>query len=155
MAMGTQLTAQNVANYILVQCDPGEELVASHPELVSHLKLQKLLYYCQGFYLAIHNAPLFKEKILHWDHGPVIKEIYEYYKSHEAAPLKAVAKFDESILPTTAKEIIDEVLTVYGQFSAWKLRDMTHAEPPWKETKDCEEITHDLLKKYFLSRLNS
>ncbi len=27
---------------------------------------------------------------------------------------------------------MDEFYQVYGQFSAWKLRNMTHDEPPWK-----------------------
>ena len=39
--------------------------------------------------------------------------------------------------------------TVYGQFSAWKLRNMTHREPPWRDTPKGDVITHKILKEYF------
>lgn len=150
------LSAKSVAEYILVQCEPSEEgeELAPHPDLISHLKLQKLLYYCQGFHLAIENSPLFSEKILHWAHGPVVKEVYACYKKFGANALRAPKGFDVTIIPDSARAVIDDVLTVYGQFSAWKLRDMTHAEPPWNKTDDCDEMTHDILKEYFISRLN-
>lgn len=32
--------------------------LADEEELISNLKLQKLLYYAQGFHLAMHGAPL-------------------------------------------------------------------------------------------------
>jgi uncharacterized phage-associated protein len=38
---------------------------------------------------------------------------------------------------------------VYGQFAAWKLRNMTHQEPPWCMTPAGQEITHDALRAYF------
>ncbi len=37
------IAAQVVAEYILSKCDRDEG------DLISHLKLQKLLYYCQAF----------------------------------------------------------------------------------------------------------
>jgi uncharacterized phage-associated protein len=46
-------------------------------------------------------------------------------------------------------EFLDEVFTVYGQFSATKLRNMTHNEPPWLQTADNEVISHDLMKSFF------
>ena len=38
--------------------------------------------------------------------------------------------------------LMDEVYEVYGQFSAWKLRNMTHEEASWKNTPIGSEITN-------------
>lgn len=140
-------TASQVAEYILSNSNPQEG------DIISHLKLQKLLYYCQGFHLAIRNAPLFSESIHHWDHGPVVPDLYYQYKKYGNAALPIPENFDDSVITQSEKEVIDEVLTVYGQFSAWKLRNMTHDEPPWKDTDDCDEITHRQLIAYFSSQV--
>ncbi|ADR52578.1 hypothetical protein CKC_04145 [Candidatus Liberibacter solanacearum CLso-ZC1] len=31
------------------------------------------------------------------------------------------------------RNILDDVFEFYGQFSTWKLRNMTHTEAPWKD----------------------
>ena len=46
-------------------------------EGLTHLKIQKLLYYADGINLAITGKPLFEDKIYAWPHGPVIKNVYE------------------------------------------------------------------------------
>src|ERR1700682_6037766 len=50
-------------------------------ELISNLKIQKLLYYAQGYYVALHGVarPLFPEKVYAWKHGPVVKAVYNHY----------------------------------------------------------------------------
>lgn len=140
------LDVKQVANYIISKNSPEEGDI-------SNLKLQKLLYYCQGFHLAITGAPLFDAAIQHWDHGPVVPESYREYKKHGKSPIPAAPDFDPDVIGAESKSIIDEVLKVYGQFAPWKLRDMTHNEAPWANTDDCEEITNEMLKAYFLTRL--
>lgn len=125
-------------------------LKLSEPEIgdvVTNLKLQKLLYYTQGFYLAIYNKPLFKEDILAWEHGPVVREVYKEFSSFGAESIKVPEEKIE--LTKRERELIASVWKVYSQFSAWKLRDMTHNEKPWVETKKNEIISHDLLKSFF------
>ena len=51
-------------------------------ELITNLKLQKLLYYAQGCVMALTDEPLFDEDIQAWEHGPVVPEIYHKYKSY-------------------------------------------------------------------------
>jgi uncharacterized phage-associated protein len=46
-----------------------------------------------------------------------------------------------------------EVNTVYGQFTATKLRNMTHQEPPWKDTPQGDEIPHAAMQEYFKTLL--
>lgn len=141
------VTARNIADYILSRSSVEEG------NDTTNLKLQKLLYYCQGFHLAVFNTPLFNERIEHWDHGPVVPHVYHEFKAYSSNPIPPVPSFDETILSSKSKGLIDEVLKVYDQFSAWKLRDLTHNETPWLDTDDCEEITHEQLKSYFKTRL--
>ena len=51
-------------------------------------------------------------------------------------------------------ELVSEVYDVFGQFSAWKLRNMTHEESPWKDNEDrAGEISFDEMKRYFKTRI--
>lgn len=143
----TMLSAMDVARYFLAQCDREEG------ELISNLKLQKLLYYAQGVHLAVHNEPLFPEAIEAWDHGPVVPSVYHVYKRHRDAAIPRPTDVDFGIYSEQARDTLDEVYNVFGQFSAWKLRRMTHDEPPWRDTPRGAVIGHDPLKNYFQTLL--
>lgn len=136
-------TAHDVARYILTLCDEDEG------DLISNLKLQKLLYYSQGFSLAMRGRPLFSEAIKAWEHGPVIPDVWHQYRDYGRGQIPAPVDFDASVLHARERELVDEVYEVYGQFSAWKLRNMTHSEPPWKDTPRDGVISHDRLRRYF------
>ena len=47
---------------------------------ITPLKLQKILYYAQGYYLAMYDEALFPEDFQAWAHGPANEQIYEKYK---------------------------------------------------------------------------
>jgi uncharacterized phage-associated protein len=102
-------------------------------EELSNLKLQKLLYYAQGHYLARYRQPLFHEQIQAWSHGPVVPPIYRAFKDFGAAPIE-LADSDpfswEDVDPDTAR-LLGEVWNTYGGYSAGRLRNMTHDERPW------------------------
>jgi uncharacterized phage-associated protein len=46
-------------------------------DAISNMKLQKLLYYAQGFALAILGNPLFPEDFEKWTFGPVLPVVYD------------------------------------------------------------------------------
>jgi uncharacterized phage-associated protein len=121
------VSVHDVARYFLSLAD--EEA----GDLLSNLKLQKLCYYAQGFRLALSGEPLYQEPIEAWTHGPVIPELYHAYKHHGSGAIELPTGFDVSILPADVRELLDEVYEVYGQYSAWKLRNMTHDEAPWMQ----------------------
>lgn len=145
------ITAPAAAKYILTLDDPEDG------DLMSNLKLQKLLYYAQGVHLALHNEPLFSAKIEAWKHGPVCPPVYQTYKEFASTPIPRPKDFDPASLPAKARKTMDEVHRVYGQFSAWRLREMTHDEPPWKnayrEGARGIEITRPALRQFFLTCL--
>lgn len=118
-------------------------------ELITNLKLQKLLYYAQGCVLALTDEPLFDEDIQAWEHGPVVPEIYHKYKSYGKSGIDLDEPFDEGVIDEETRNILESVYNEFGQYSAWKLRNMTHEETPWKETMKNEVISKESIKKYF------
>ena len=141
------MNVHDVAKYFLSKVD--EEL----GDGISNLKLQKLVYYAQGFHLAIHDRPLFPGRIEAWEHGPVVPELYHTYKSHGGGNIPAPLDFDPEAIDPDVASLLDEVYSVFGQYSAWKLRNMTHEERPWKEayeeTTRGRIISDAALRDYF------
>lgn len=115
----------DVAKYFLTL---GEEEAG---DLLSNLKLQKLCYYAQGFHLAMHGSPLFDNTIEAWTHGPVVPELYHAYKEYGAGAVPMPQGFNVESIDVDARDLLNDVYNTYGQFSAWKLRNMTHDEAPW------------------------
>lgn len=122
-----EIKALDVANYILWREERFEG-----SEGITPLKLQKLVYYCQGFHLAMFSNVLFPEEIEAWLHGPVVSELYHFFKKAGDEIVAAPLEFEETIFSANQRELLDEVIESYGQFSAWRLRNMTHEELPWK-----------------------
>lgn len=141
------LRAIEVAEYFLWRACQEES------ELISHLKLQKLLYYAQGYCLARLERPLFDAPIEAWDHGPVVADIYRQYKAYGKKALPCPQRFRESIYRDEERAIIDEVYTIYGSFSAWTLRNMTHEEPLWQQTPTGTVIGIAQLQAYFATKV--
>lgn len=143
------LSCYDAAKYFLAQA--SEEA----GDLISNLKLQKLVYYAQGFHLALYDEPLFPEAIEAWTHGPVVPDLYHHYKKYGAGAIPRPEDIDFSIYDEETKSLLDEVYSVFGQFAAWKLGNMTHEEAPWKlAAQNSGKITHQSLKEYFKTQLN-
>lgn len=125
-------------------------------EGITHLKLQKLLYYAQGVYLAIENEPLFKEPLEAWEHGPVVRDIYDTYcvfgKNQIIIPIteennKIIEEIEED---TKVREILELVYSNYSIYTAWQLREMSHVKGgPWDKTRKNDIIDNDIIKEYF------
>lgn len=142
-------TASQVAKFILsLQSEEAGDLI-------SNLKLQKLVYYCQGLHLALYDAPLFPEEVEAWTHGPVVRAVYDEYKAFGADPIPAPT--EEVELSDPEKKLIEEVYQEFGQYSAWKLRNMTHDEQPYKEAeaRGLTVIPTESLRTFFKSYLTT
>ena len=141
----TALHALGIAEYFVasVDTDSGDN--------ITHLKLQKLLYYAQGFHVAMCDGKtLFPESLLAWAHGPVVRKVYNRYRGQAYHPIDPNVSFSRSHIPPEIREILDAVYATYGQFSATKLEKMTHEESPWQETEPSSVISLDLLRNYFV-----
>ncbi|MGX1096764.1 Panacea domain-containing protein [Amorphus sp. MBR-141] len=97
-------------------------------EAMTHLKVQKLLYFSQAYYLANFSKPLFEEDFEAWAHGPVITSVFHEYSSNRWEALPA------GPAPAIAEEIQDYLEAVYrnfGKFSAKQLERISHNHAPW------------------------
>ena len=140
------MTASQVAKYFISRVDEDAG------DSISNLKLQKLLYYAQGFQLALTDTPLFPEQIRKWAHGPVVPQVYHEYKQFGSGPIPIEA-VDLNAYSAEERELLDEVQSVYGQFTASKLRNMTHQEPPWREAEDNGVISTETMRTFFKTLL--
>lgn len=140
-------TASQVAQWFLAHNRIVSE--SEGAEYISNLKLQKLLYYAQGCFLAVTGEPLFDDPIVAWQHGPVVENVYHEYKHNGANGINYTDDFDFEQFNGSENELLTEVYDIFGQYSAWKLRNMTHEETPWKSTLSNGVISHPVIKEYF------
>ena len=144
--------AMTIAKWFVAWADANEA------EL-SNLKLQKLLYYAQGLHLAANGEPLFPEAIQAWSHGPVVPVVYHAFKKFQSqdVELSEDDDFEFSVVDDETTDFLIGVWNTYGGLAAWKLRDLTHEEPPWKENfkEDVRnvEIPVESMKQFFASRI--
>ena len=129
-------------------------------EGITHLKLQKLLYYAQGISLALYEKPLFNDEIEAWQHGPVVKNVYSEYSSFGRNPIQIKIDENDEKMITELEEnsetnnILNTTYNNFAIYTAWQLREMTHEDgTPWditqKEKGFGVEIEQDLIKSYF------
>lgn len=125
---------------------------------VSNLKLQKLIYYAQAWYLALHKKALFEADIEAWVHGPVVPAVFRNYKGYKWSSIPDSGLHDTH--PFSAH--LEDVWRVYGRFSAYDLERLTHSEGPWKEARhglapDASSnnvITKASMREYYSARLH-
>lgn len=109
--------------------------------LISNLKLQKLVYYVQAWHLAAFNEAVFEEDFQAWIHGPVLVPLYEQYKSYQWRPIVREDLTEHSIMHLKSlfsenlNIIMDDVVDAYFPMEAYALEQSTHAEMPWREAR--------------------
>ena len=147
-------SVNHIADYFIRKADPEAG------DAMTHLKLQKLVYYAQGWHLALFRAPLFQEPIEAWPHGPTCPALYSRFRDKSWDPILA-----DQVLTTVdqvgseTQEFLDEVWEVYGPYGAKRLEEMTHAEKPWKQARfddqgeqmEGQVISHTSMREYFAS----
>lgn len=121
-----------LANYILKHYGP-----------MSHLKLQKLLFYCDAYCLAFFDKELISDKFEAWVHGPVCRKVYDQMKGASVlytdmsySPFPDIDEdkiFDE--LPIDVKDLVGDVLENLTQWTGIELERATHRELPWIEAR--------------------
>ncbi|PEC62931.1 Panacea domain-containing protein [Bacillus toyonensis] len=115
----------DVAKYLINQSRPGTQ------ENITNLKLQKLLYYAQGFYLAIKEKALFEEDIEAWVHGPVVPEVYSEFKEYTYNDINGTYDEKEIVLTKEEIDLLDNMWNIFQSYSGKVLEEMTHNEEPW------------------------
>jgi len=119
---------------------------------ITNLKLQKLLYYAQGVGFGRSNIKLMQEPLLAWEHGPVVREVYNKFKvlgKNVPLPTNDSMDITEITKNDLVMAVLDETISLYGVYDAWFLADKTHLEAPWLETPRDEVITDERMIRFF------
>jgi len=129
---------------------------------VSPLKLQKLLYYCQAWHLAILECPLFEEDFQAWMHGPVIPSLYHQFKDYGFNSINCPPELKAVDLADDTHELLIEVMDKYGEHTARYLELLTHQEEPWLSARGnrsieerCGAVIDKETMKRFYQKLNA
>lgn len=120
--------AYDVAKYIL-------SVAYRNGDVITNLKLQKLLYYAQAWYMVNNNSEiLFEDEIQAWRFGPVVPSVYEKMKRFKYNPISMkLSEKDYETLDKKQKDFIEDFCNYFLHFSATELVSMTHNETPWIE----------------------
>ncbi|HEX4008059.1 MAG TPA: type II toxin-antitoxin system antitoxin SocA domain-containing protein [Acidobacteriaceae bacterium] len=143
------------------------------------LKLQKLVYFAHGWYLALTGSALISEPVQAWRYGPVISSLYREFRDYGNEPIvtpaaafqmrKGKASFIVERLDNSgadeqeiekARAVIGRVWQQYGGYSAARLSNATHAPgSPWaqvyEEGRKNVTIPDDKIRTYFQSLANA
>ncbi|MDO4474890.1 MAG: DUF4065 domain-containing protein [Eubacteriales bacterium] len=126
-----------------------------HGSPITNLKLQKILYYIQGYCLRRNNAPAFFERIYRWPYGPVVPEVYFNYNANRSKAIPALTDDQVNALSNIFKKdrattkVINEVINQSFAFSAVQMVEMTHKESPWLNAQNSGIITLGAMSSFF------
>jgi uncharacterized phage-associated protein len=151
-------SVHEVADFFLSQPD------RESGDTITHLKLQKLCYYAQAWYLAINGERFIEGSFEAWPHGPVHPDLWNRFRDKNWQPIMEEEtitqdyKFDEEDLG-----FLEIIWNIYGPYTAKGLEDMTHDELPWQEARrglqpyeaSNRVISDDTMKLYYAARAAS
>ena len=130
------------------------------------MKLQKLLFFAQSWYLARKGKPLLDDSFSRWPYGPVIPSLYHEFKEYGASAITGygghvIEREGEYVrvqpivsdASTETWAFIDEIIDVYGAYSGSQLSAITHESgTAWKETGEPngEPMTNEQLAEFIV-----
>lgn len=141
-------TASDVAKYVVYK-------YWQNGKTITNLKLQKILYYIQGYSFKHCSEAAYAEDIYRWPYGPVVPDVYYEYNHFRANPISEPDSDDMfAVLQNLKRDkallsVVDRVVEASYPHTAADLVDKTHSEAPWIETKDSEVIMPTLIATYF------
>ncbi|NBC64488.1 MAG: DUF4065 domain-containing protein [Bacteroidetes bacterium] len=114
----------------------SEYIAGKYSGEITHMKLQKLLYYCYAWQLVAGKKE-FEANFEAWNLGPVEPDIYKKFKKYGKSLITSEPCSVEN------QSFFDFVLDSYAVFSAIELSKTTHHETPWKKYKNSGEVIPD------------
>ncbi len=135
---------RQVANeFIRRGLDEGRALTPMH--------VQKLVFFAHARLLAFHKAPLIRETFEAWEHGPVVRALYDELRSYgQQGVTETISLSAEEQAPIHDHGTIDWCYQNYGRVNALTLSDLTHSpDGPWARTDRNAIISNDKIRGYY------
>jgi uncharacterized phage-associated protein len=140
-----------------------------HGEKLTHLKLQKLVFFLHGWHLATTGRPALEgENVEAWPYGPVVPSLYHELKHYGSRGIEGYLQEPDmrtgaitSYVPPPEDQhmwqLVDYVWRRYGRFSAIELSNMTHKpDSPWwraRATSPSAPIPDESIRAHFVHEL--
>lgn len=141
-----------------------------HPFELSNLRLNKLLYFIHGWALTSRQDGLIRNHFMAWQHGPVIRPVYDSFKAFGASEICEFATYLDLTsgtekpvafedLPDNDIELVVRIVTAYDKFTTAELVNLSHARGgPWdsvysawsRDNRLSLRIPTDLIRDHFL-----
>lgn len=146
-------TVKEVANFLLYLRD--SDLESNKNYSLSNLKMQKLLYFCQGIFLASNKGKelIEDDHFLAWKYGPISSEAYHRFKVYGPNDIPKEETGNFNGMNEREIQIVQSVWNTLKDKSAFDLVDATHTKDgPWYDVfynKEKDLIDNEDIKKYF------
>jgi len=119
----------------------------------------------------VYTNSIVDEDFEAWIHGPVIRNLYQEYKSFGSSPISIQIDSSSKLIKGFAAkhslssdqvELIDNVLAAYGSLSSFQLETLSHSEAPWLQAREgygmfdnCSvTISKELMKEFYSSQVH-
>lgn len=128
--------ADDIAQYIIMSHE-----VNNKP--LSNLRLQKILFFTQSYYMTFIGNPCFEDELVAWDYGAVVPMVffkYSFFGADNIHPVtNTIVKIDQN-----DREIINYIICCCDTFSTRDLVRMSMNCNAWKDVyvKGKENIVH-------------
>ncbi len=137
----TKKTIHEVDSMIL------SEYILQRGGAMSHLKLQKILFYVQALHLAYFDEAIIKDDFEAWLHGPVSRVVFDKIKdlsvlhseimfAPEQWPNETPQQILERTITSDQLDLVDEVIDSFGKLTSSQLENLTHSESPWIDARE-------------------
>lgn len=109
-------------------------------EVVTPMKVVKLVYIAHGWYLGLAGEPLINEQVEAWKYGPVVPSVYHSFRVYGSDNITKLSSVREAsgeftyraVDNTALNPFLEKVWDVYKALDGLQLSALTHQEDtPW------------------------
>ena len=140
---------QDVARFFIKL---GQEQAENNSgDLVTNLRLQKMLYFAQGWYMARYGKTLFDAEFQAWEFGPVVPAIYHKYKVNGSTGISDHEELSEGVFTEEEMALLIEAASEFDNYATSKLVEKSHSTTPWLNARSGRGnvIRNDDILAYF------
>lgn len=142
-----------VANFII-------DIAIEKDKPVTNLKLQKIMFFLQGYCLSKYKTPLIDGRFSKWRYGAVEEDVYIEFKNNGSSPITYEYKeayikdcvihvnpvrMDSNILNSGIANDFEEIIDKLIDIESWELAEIVFSHSSWKDFKDkiCSDKARD------------
>lgn len=119
---------------------------------ITHMQIQKLVYFAHALSLVVYNRPLVKKKFQAWPYGPVDLDVYLVFRGSGKQKIKDLIQNISETIDNETHELITLVYETFGKKMGWELSEFSQEGSPWKETYklgESNKISNKKIKKFY------